>query len=123
MSSEEFNESFINKQERLANNLDMLAERTGFKPDDKLTELGRQIIAEPQKAESLIKEWMAHGQEIIDSLPEAEKISAQIGLMASQAALLYRVNLTEFADNAVEQAIDLAYQMGFNNIAQELANF
>jgi hypothetical protein len=106
----------------IADKLRSLPEKTGFKPSEKLEEYGQNIIREPEKSVELIQEWITEAQAIVDALPESEKNKAAVGLIISQAEMCYRAQLMEFGNSAFDQAIEIAFQLGLDELAQELAS-
>ncbi len=109
------------RREQTTTSLERLSTDLGFLPTSRLQELSLIIIQEPEKVTTTIDEWLTEAQSAVDSLSEEQKIKAQIGLIAAQAAMLLRANLDEFGNETIEQAIGMAYQMNLDNIAEQLS--
>lgn len=123
MPQEEFREQPQESKERIIRALEALGSKLGFSETEDLSDLEQEIVSNPEQRFQLMEEWLSSAEKIIDVLPEEKKINAQLGLIVRQSAILQKAGMIGEYAQAIEQAIDLAYQLGQDDIVQELVKF
>jgi hypothetical protein len=129
MPSEEFGEPPFEKgpnQERIEvilAELEMVSTKLGLSRNQALTDLELQIAGNPEKSEDLMREWLSVAEAEVDGLPEDQKIKAQLAIIVRQAFLLKKEGRANEFNAAIDQSIDIAFQLGLDDIAKELSKF
>ena len=129
MSQEDFRDpSFIKdlsreSKERTVQELEAMGNRLGFSETEELSNLEQRIVSNPEQRSQLMGEWQSSAEKVVDALSEEKKINAQLGLIVRQAAILQKAGMRDDYNQALEQAIDIAYQLGEDDIAQKLKKF
>ena len=123
MPPEEFRGPPQESKERIIQELEALSSKLGFSETEALLNLEKEIVNNPEQRLQLIGEWQSNAEKTTDALPEDKKISAQLGLIVRQATILQKAGMTNEYKQTIEQAIDLAYQLGHDDIVQELIKF
>ena len=123
MPQEEFREQPQESKERIIRALEALGSKLGFSETEDLSDLEQEIVSNPEQRFQLMEEWLSSAEKIIDVLPEEKKINAQLGLIVRQSAILQKAGMIGEYAQAIEQAMDLAYQLGQDDIVQELVKF
>lgn len=123
MPQEEFGETPQENKERTIQDLEALSSKLGFSETEILLNLEQEIVDNPEQRLQLMEEWLSSAEKTIDGLSEDKKINAQIGLIVRQAIILRKAGMTSECKQTLEQAIDISYQLGQDDIVQELIKF
>ena len=123
MSQEDFREQPQESKERKIQELEAISNNLGFFGTETLSNLEQEIVRNPEQKLQLIDQWLSCAEKTIDVLSEEKKINAQLGLVVRQSVILQKAGMTHEYKQAIEQAIDLAYQLGQDDIVQGLLKF
>ncbi len=114
-SRREVNGLWIEKLESILN-------RTSFVQSPRLEQLSRDLLNGSENIKAFMTEWAKEAEGLVELLPSEKQPEAQVGLIVAQVVILLKGDFAEEANDAIEDAIDLAYQFGMNQLVEALIN-